>query len=60
MATKHLSRENDFEGIDDELEDSEISEMDGEDGILTPKSPDDMEYDAELESYSEKVGDEEE
>lgn len=44
MATKHLSNnEDDFKEVD-ELEDSEVPEM-GEEGILIPKSPEDMEFD---------------
>ena len=44
MATKHLlNNEDDFEEVD-KLEDSEVSEM-GEEGILTPKSPEEMEFD---------------
>ncbi|MCX6813018.1 MAG: hypothetical protein NTV77_00780 [Candidatus Azambacteria bacterium] len=44
MATKHLSNnEDDFEEAD-ELKDSEVSEM-GEEGISTPKNPEEMEFD---------------
>jgi len=44
MATKHLlNNEDDFEEVD-KLEDSEVSEM-GEEGILTPKNPEEMEFD---------------
>ncbi len=53
MATKHLSNnEDDFEEVD-ELEDSEVSEM-GEEGILTPKNPEEMKFDdTELEEAPE-------
>jgi len=56
MATKH--KEGDFEEVD-ELEDSEVSEM-GEEGILTPKNPEEMEFDdAELEGVPEIMEEEE-
>jgi len=56
MATKH--KEGDFEEVD-ELEDSEVSEM-GEEGILTPKNPEEMEFDdAELEGVPEITEEEE-
>ncbi|MDP3004487.1 MAG: hypothetical protein Q8N43_03235 [Candidatus Azambacteria bacterium] len=60
MATKHLSNnEDDFKEID-ELEDSEVSEM-GEEGILTPKNPEEMELDdTELEGVPEPTETEEE
>jgi len=53
MATKHLSNnEDDFEEVD-ELKDSEVSEM-GEEGILTPKNPEEMEFDdTDLEGIPE-------
>ena len=59
MATKHHSNnEEDFEEVD-ELEDSEVSEM-GEEGILTPKNPEEMEFDdAELEGAPEITEEEE-
>ncbi len=58
MATKHLSNnEDDFEETD-ELEDSEVSEM-GEEGILTPKNPEEMEFDdTELEGVPEPTKEE--
>jgi len=56
MATKH--KEGDFEEVD-ELEDSEVSEM-GEEGILTPKNPEEMEFDdAELGETPEITEEEE-
>ena len=56
MATKH--KEGDFEEVD-ELEDFEVSEM-GEEGILTPKNPEEMEFDdAELEGVPEITEEEE-
>ena len=56
MATKH--KEGDFEEVD-ELEDSEVSEM-GEEGILTPKNPEEMEFDdTELEGVPEITEEEE-
>ena len=56
MATKH--KEGDFEEAD-ELEDFEVSEM-GEEGILTPKNPEEMEFDdAELEGVPEITEEEE-
>ena len=53
MATKHRpNNEDNFEEVD-ELKDSEVSEM-GEEGILTPKNPEEMEFDdAELEETPE-------
>ncbi len=59
MATKHLSNnEDDFEEVD-ELEDSEVSEM-GEEGILTPKNPEEMEFDdTDLEGIPETTETEE-
>ncbi len=59
MATKHLSNnEDDFEETD-ELEDSEVSEM-GEEGILTPKNPEEMEFDdTDLERIPETMETEE-
>jgi len=53
MAIKHHSNnEDDFEETD-ELKDSEVSEM-GEEGILTPKNPEEMEFDdTELEGAPE-------
>jgi len=44
MAAKHLSNNEDNFEEADELEDSEVSEM-GEEGILTPKNPEEMEFD---------------
>jgi len=54
MATKHhLNNEDDLEETD-ELEDPELPEM-GEEGILTPKNPDETELDdAKLESEEEE------
>jgi len=59
MATKHLSNnEDDFKEVD-ELEDSEVSEM-GEEDILTPKNPEDMEFDdTELKEAPEEPTEEE-
>jgi len=53
MATKRLiNTKGDFEEVD-ELEDSEVPEM-GEEGILTPKNPEEMEFgDIELEGAPE-------
>jgi len=58
MATKHHSNnEDDFEEVD-KLEDSEVSEM-GEEGILTPKNPEEMEFDdTELEEAPEPMEEE--
>ena len=58
MATKHLSNnEDDFKEID-ELEDPEVPEM-GEEDILTPKNPEETEFDdAELEGPSETMKEE--
>ncbi len=55
MATKHLlNKKGDFEEVD-ELEDSEVREM-GEEGILTPKNPEEMEFDdTELEGVPEPM-----
>lgn len=54
MAAKHLSNnEDDFEETD-ELEDSEVAEM-GEEGILTPKNPEEMGFD---DTESEEVPEE--
>ncbi len=53
MVTKRLlNNKGDSEEID-ELEDSEVTEM-GEEGILTPKNPEEMEFDdTELEEAPE-------
>lgn len=53
MVAKYLSNNgDDFDKID-KLEDSEVPEM-GEEGILTPKNPEEMEFDdAELEGAPE-------
>ena len=58
MATKHHStNKDDFEEVD-KLEDSEVSEM-GEEGILTPKNPEEMEFDdTELEEAPEPMEEE--
>lgn len=55
MATKHLlNKKGDFEEAD-ELEDSEAPEM-GEEGILTPKNPEEMGFDdTELEGTPEST-----
>ncbi|PIZ87662.1 MAG: hypothetical protein COX92_00690 [Candidatus Nealsonbacteria bacterium CG_4_10_14_0_2_um_filter_40_15] len=55
MATKHLSNnEDDFEEVD-ELEDPEVPEM-GEEDILTPKNPEEMEFDdTDLEGIPETM-----
>ena len=58
MATKHhLKKEDDLEEETDELKDSEIAEM-GEEGILMPKNPEDMEEPDDTKS--EEVTEEEE
>lgn len=60
MATKHLLNNKDnFEEVEvDELEDSEVPEM-GEEGILTPKNPAEMEFDdSELEGVPEPTEEE--
>jgi len=56
MTTKSfLNKEGDFE---EELEDSEVPEM-GEEGILTPKNPEEMEFDnTELEEAPEPTEEE--
>ena len=58
MAAKHHSNnEDDFEEVD-KLEDSEVSEM-GEEDILTPKNPEEMEFDdTELEEAPEPMEEE--
>jgi hypothetical protein len=58
MATKRLlNTKGDFEEVD-ELEDSEVPEM-GEEGILTPKNSEEMEFDdTELEEVPEPVEEE--
>lgn len=60
MATKRLlNNKGDFEEAD-ELEDSEVPEM-GEEDILTPKNPEEMEFDdTELGEVSEPTETEEE
>jgi hypothetical protein len=44
VAKHHPNKEGGFEEEVDELEDSEVPEM-GEEGILTPKNPEEMEFD---------------
>ena len=58
MATKRLlNNKGGFEEVD-ELEDSEVPEM-GEEGILTPKNPEEMEFDdTELEGVPETTEEE--
>ncbi|MCX6813892.1 MAG: hypothetical protein NT078_01610 [Candidatus Azambacteria bacterium] len=51
MATKYLLSNEDNLGEIDELEDSEVPEM-GEEGILTPENPKEMEFD---DTESEEV-----
>ena len=55
MAAKHHSNnEDDFEEVD-ELEDPEVPEM-GEEDILTPKNPEEMEFDdTDLEGIPETM-----
>lgn len=58
MATKRLlNTKGDFEEVD-ELEDSEVAEM-GEEGILTPKNPEEVGFDdTELEDAPEPTEEE--
>ncbi|MDP2945912.1 MAG: hypothetical protein AAB721_02605 [Patescibacteria group bacterium] len=58
MATERLlNTKVDFEEVD-ELEDSEAPEM-GEEGVLTPKNPEEMEFDdTELEEVPETTEEE--
>ena len=58
MATKRLlNTKGDFEEVD-ELEDLEVPEM-GEEGILTPKNPEEMGFDdTELEGVPETTEEE--
>mgnify|MGYP001619102863 FL=1 len=58
MATKHLlNKKSDFKEAD-ELEDSEVPEM-GDEGILTPKNPEETEFDdTELEGVPEPTEEE--
>lgn len=48
MSTKFLSINEDNLGEIEGLEDPETPEM-GEEGILTPKSPDEMEFDGDTD-----------
>ncbi len=58
MATKHLSNNKDAFEEADELKDSEVSEM-GEEGILTPKNPEEMGFDdTDLEEVPEPTEEE--
>ena len=58
MATKHRSNNEDGFEETDELEDSEVSEM-GEEGILTPKNPEEVGLDdTDSEEISETTEEE--